>query len=150
MLEYIYTLEIPELSTIADAKSAYMLGDKYNLPKLHQQGSIRLCALLRLCWNAWAQVDEALKGTFVFHFQDIFTWTHPGADRFKKVILDSFCQSASDAIEDTTFRHLLSQNKDFDLDFMRALAKSHKSAPDKFTNRLRVSPFTYPIDDNFG
>lgn len=131
MIEYLYTLELPPLVGLTQAKDVYFLGDKYELPKLRDHAASCYSDCLAIICKPHVYSENASKEWMLSIVEDLWMWTIPGTDKLKQVVLDCLCQSASKVIEDEVFQDFFSRNKDFEMAFMRALAKNQaKPAPE--------------------
>lgn len=129
VIEYLYTLEVPDIHTMEQAKCAFTLGDKYSLPKLRGAGTVRLIFFHRLFWDSWVHLNDELRIRRLEHLEEVWEWPYPETEEFKNAILDSFCRSANATIEYTKVQHLLSRNTDFAIDLIKVLAKNQKNTP---------------------
>lgn len=125
MLEYLYTLDLPTLASASAAKVAFVLGDKYNLPKLRHEALVMLFHMVDMVDDTWPQHLDHVDFDIAL-IEEIWTWTYADIGKLKKEILKVLCKTASVVIRDEKFQSLLSRNKSFAMDFIRALADNQR------------------------
>jgi len=128
MLEYLYELETPEFlagmpSPKENAEMAYILGDKYDLPKLQFAGYKFLLDHALICCKKWDAKDEAQKQAMVNWIKRIWSWKQQDSEKIRDRVLHQLSGMSASMLDYEPFQNLMWQNKEFGMDFVKALKK---------------------------
>lgn len=125
LLEYLYTLEEPLISTLGEAEHAYLLGDKYGLPILRDAGKKSLIGMWGLTAAVFEWLPDYIKMDYLESIQELWSWTLDDVKEIQDVALAGLCSSARSGalLHHQGFRNLLWQNKGFCIELMTALAQ---------------------------
>lgn len=119
MLEYLYTFEAPYFVDATEAKSAYIIADKYDLQDLKSASyRVMLEKLKEGCETFYPWTFE--KNTkLLLLIEEIWTWAYSDTRDFKETILRGFLASAPRTIEKKQFQDFMWAHIEFGVLFMR-------------------------------
>lgn len=126
MLIYLYTLEPPRISTIANAEQCYLLGDKYALPSLRTAGFQQIFSCIDRDIYRWNSLSEQQKTQWVDFLDRVWTWTMPDSLAIRLAMVHQLSGVGDLVIEYEPFQELLELHPDFNLALMRAMFKATK------------------------
>lgn len=127
MLDYLYTLDVPTLEDFQKAKSAYIIGDKYNLPVLKARGCQIMVEKLVQSFDSYYTRPEEDKTQLLSIIEYVWTWTYSDMEQFQAAILKGLNSKSSSNVEDKQFQDFMWQNKEFGIRFIRsAVAKKEE------------------------
>lgn len=129
MLEYLYTLELPSLSTVTISKQVFEVGDKYRLTELSEHARQRLTDLLLCTCSGWPKHSKEENKQLLKLIEGTWRSTYRGACYFRSAILRGVLAVSSHVIEDEQMQGFMTRNYDFCLQFMRALNRENQQLP---------------------
>ncbi|KAK5942871.1 hypothetical protein PMZ80_005437 [Knufia obscura] len=126
MLLYLYTLEVPNLERTGDAEKCMLLGDKYDLPALHDGGRKAIESSIQRNVPRWHALTDLGKRQWVDFFERVWSWQIKNAIGIRTLLFAYLASVADILIEDTLFQDLLWENRGFNLAFVKAVIKEAK------------------------
>lgn len=121
MLEYLYILELPSLSTVTISKQVFEVGDKYRLTERGEHARQRLIDLLLCTCSVWPKHSKEENKQLLKLIGGICRSTYRDACYFRSAILSGVLAVSSHVIEDEQMQGFMRRNYDFCLQFVRAL-----------------------------
>lgn len=130
LLVCLYTLALPDFeneqifpNVMGGAENAYLLGDKYDLPRLRNHGRTRPIGYIQTSLNTWHEDEDANKKRWILFIGKVWKWTIADSDQVREAILGALMGTSKAIIEDERFQALMKENAEFFMAFLRALAK---------------------------
>lgn len=134
MLLYLYTLEVPDLSNkdvspheFTGEEQCFVLGDKYNLPILKEHGQSQLLQNVRDNLALWSTCSDQIKLNWINWLSRMWRWEQGGSEKIRGGAIEALMKISVSIIEHEAFQKLLKDNEDFNMAFLRALAKKATS-----------------------
>lgn len=137
MLEYLYTLQVPQLAHVSHARSAYIIADRYGLQALKDSCCEVLCAKLQqdcLIFD-WTPSDD--KAELLSIVSEIWSWKFSDTLKFHEAILRGFTASASTTLADKHFQDFMWEHRDFGIVFMQTALQNRGRVPTHGTEQVQ-------------
>lgn len=124
---YLYTFDISKfigVSTVfVDAESAFLLGDKYALPKLRDAGRMKLLACIHEDLTNFKRGNTSKQKDWIDWIRKSWNWAMPGAEELRIGVLNALVRASTSVIENEDFYALMREDENLHRSFLRALAK---------------------------
>lgn len=122
LLLYLYTLELPAGRAFKSYEGAYVLGDKYGLPKLCKYGKRGILSSITRKLANFAGLLDKIRRHWLAWIRKMWKWTMSGANELKCAVLDALVTSAESVIEHEDFFKLAREDEQFHRAFLKTLA----------------------------
>lgn len=127
LLLHLYTLEDPTFQpasgSVRRAADVYVVSDKFQVQQLKAVARMYLSRLIRRNLPHWCEFCAQLKGKWIGSFEMFWSSDFPAIEEVRSAFLEQMVDFSKYMIEEPAFRKLLQENKEFNFDFITALAK---------------------------
>lgn len=123
MLLYLYTRVPPKLPDFETAKSAYIVGDKYNLEGFKNAAKLEMLRIAHQELQKWhSHESETTKSLWIERVKKLWYISTTDSKEIKEVLVDALIPAAKFMVLHDQFKTFMSEDKEFLLALNKALA----------------------------